>query len=230
MIEVKKNIDPNIIHNPEFNNDPINSITAEFLANTNLQEWVHSLPEILPQGRTHFWRAPSIRTTNFSNEEEEEDDEEIADENKIQISAPLLQPISDDKLLYTNQTPWSIGLTMSIMHEYSLCYVRSNLWPGAFTLGHAEYVLSDLNKLLIHLLLEIILIYMLVGDKNMNNLIHLNLLYRKLNFHKNLSKKMIQLSNLKRLDVQLLQNLLVKKKIMMNHSPMKTIKLLLSHI
>jgi len=141
----KKKIDPNIIRNPEFNNDPTNSITAEVLANTNLQEWIHSLPEILPQGRTHFWRPPSTGATNFSNEEE---DEEIADENNIQTPAPLLQPIGDDKLLHTNQTPWSIGLTMSVMHEYSLCYVRSNIWPGAFTLGHAGCVVSELNDLL----------------------------------------------------------------------------------
>jgi hypothetical protein len=74
---------------------------------------------------------------------EEEDDNE-----EIQIPAPLLQPIGDDKLLHTDQTPWSIGLTMSIMHEYSMCYVRSNIWPGAFTLGHAGCVSSDFSNLL----------------------------------------------------------------------------------
>ena len=122
IIKLKHNgigIDETIRRNPEFNNDPTNLITAEFLANTNLQEWVHSLPEIL-----------SLETTH----------EEISDANDIQMSAPLLQPIGDDKLLHTNQIPWSIGLTMPIMHEYSLCYVRSNVWPGAFTLGHAGYV------------------------------------------------------------------------------------------
>ncbi|CAF1118791.1 unnamed protein product [Rotaria sordida] len=127
--------DPNIILNPEYNNDPTNIITTELLADTNLQEWVHTLPEILSQGRTHFWRPP----TNLSQrEEEEEEDKETLDRNSIEIPAPLLQPIGDDKFLHTNQTPWSIGLTMSIMREYSLCYVRSNAWPGAFTLGHAR--------------------------------------------------------------------------------------------
>ncbi|CAF3191347.1 unnamed protein product [Rotaria sp. Silwood2] len=133
--------DPNIILNPEYNNDPTNLITVELLADTNLQEWVHTLPEILSQGRTHFWRPPSTRTTNLSKGEEEgyeEEDNETLDRNSVEIPAPLLQPIGDDKLLYTNQRPWSIGLTMSIMHEYSLCYVRSNVWPGAFTLGHAR--------------------------------------------------------------------------------------------
>jgi hypothetical protein len=136
-----KKLDPNIKLNPEFNNDPSNSITAELLANTNLQEWVHSLPEILSQGRTRFWRPPSIPTTSFSREEER-------DEDTIEIPAPLLQPIGDDKLLHTNQIPWSIGLTMSIMQEYSLCYVRSNIWPGAFTLGHAGCVSSSFHCLL----------------------------------------------------------------------------------
>ena len=60
----------------------------------------------------------------------------------MQTTAPLLRPIADDKLLCTNQPSWSIGLTMSIMRKYSLCYVRSNIWPGAFTLGHAKYVVS----------------------------------------------------------------------------------------
>ncbi len=106
---------------------------------------MHSLPEILPQGRTQFWRSPSPGTTYFSNEEE--DNEEISDANNIQVPAPLLQPIGDDKLLHTNQIPWSIGLTMSVMHEYSLCYVRSNVWPGAFTLGHAGCVFLAFNDL-----------------------------------------------------------------------------------
>ncbi|CAF0967686.1 unnamed protein product [Adineta steineri] len=128
--------EPNIIINSEFNNDLTNPITVEQLANSNLEEWVHSLPEILPQGRTRFWRPPSTQTTNSITEED--DNEEILNENNLQIPAPLLQPISDDKLLYTDQTPWSVGLTMSVMQEYSMCYVRSNIWPGAFTLGNAE--------------------------------------------------------------------------------------------
>ncbi|CAF2062339.1 unnamed protein product [Rotaria magnacalcarata] len=134
--------DPNIILNPEFSNDPTNPITVKQLAGKDLQEWVHSLPEILPQGRTRFWRPPSTLATNFSKEEEEEgndDNEETLDRNSVEIPAPLLQPIGDDKNLHTNQNSWSIGLTMSIMHEYSLCYVRSNVWPGAFTLGHTVY-------------------------------------------------------------------------------------------
>ncbi|CAF3332904.1 unnamed protein product [Rotaria socialis] len=137
--------DPNIILNPEFNNDPTNPITVEQLVDKDLQEWVHSLPEILSQGRTRFWRPPSTLATHFSKEggeeeEEEEgndDNEETLDRNSVEIPAPLLQPIGDDKNLHTSQISWSIGLTMSIMHEYSLCYVRSNVWPGAFTLGHA---------------------------------------------------------------------------------------------
>lgn len=134
----RKSPDEKIRRNLEFNNDPTNLITAEFLANTNLQEWVHSLPEILPQGRTQFWHSPSAQPTNFSDEENEEDDtEERSTANTIEIPAPLLQPIGDDKLLHNNQHAWSIGMTMSVMHEYGLCYVRSNVWPGAVTLGHS---------------------------------------------------------------------------------------------
>ena len=135
----RKSPDEKVRRNPEFNNDPTNLITAEFLANTSLQEWVHSLPEILPQGRTQFWRSPSPQTTNFSNEEEEEaeDTDERSGADIIQIPAPLLQPIGDDKLLHNDQHAWSIGMSMSVMREYALCYVRSNVWPGAVTLGHA---------------------------------------------------------------------------------------------
>lgn len=129
---------PTILINDEFNNDPDNPITAQSLANKELQEWVHSLPEILPQGRTQFWRPNSPMTTDVPVDGEEELDDEPSDTlDRIQIPAPLLRPISEDKLLHTKQTPWSIGLTMSIMDEYSLCCVRSNLWPGAFTLGDA---------------------------------------------------------------------------------------------
>lgn len=62
------------------------------------------------------------------------------------MPATLLQPIGDDQLLYTDQSPWSIGLTMSIMQEYSLCYVRSNVWPGAFTLGDAKYISLNIDN------------------------------------------------------------------------------------
>lgn len=134
--EEEPHFNQQIRRNPEFNNDPTNLITAEFLANTSLQEWVHSLPEILPQGRTQFWRSPSPQTTNFS-VEEEDDEGAKSDVENIEIPAPLLQPIGDDKLLHTDQHAWSIGMSMSVMHEYSLCYVRSNVWPGAVTLGHA---------------------------------------------------------------------------------------------
>lgn len=134
-----KNPNQQIRRNPEFNNDPTNLVTAEFLANTSLQEWVHSLPEILPQGRTQFWRSSSPQTTNFSVEEEEDEEEKEvkSDMENIEIPAPLLQPIGDDQLLHTDQHAWSIGMSMSVMHEYSLCYVRSNVWPGAVTLGNA---------------------------------------------------------------------------------------------
>lgn len=113
-------------------------ITAESLANSNLQEWVHSEREILPQGRTQFWHLSSPIPTSVSGEDE--NDDEITEDNDRQIPAPLLQPIGDDEPLDTKQNSWSIGLTVSVMREYSLCYVRSNLWPGAFTLGHAKYV------------------------------------------------------------------------------------------
>lgn len=133
--------------NPEFNNDSNNLITAELLANADRQEWVHSLPEILPQGRTRFWRSPSAEAVPSSVDDDE--DNSIRSETLVesvnieQVPAPLLQRIGDDASLYTDQTPWSIGLTMSVMHEYSLCYVRSNVWPGAFTLGHAGYFLIE---------------------------------------------------------------------------------------
>jgi len=137
-IQIEENkLDVGIKRNPEFNNDSTNPITAESLSNTDLQEWVHSEREILPQGRTKFWRSPSPTNTNLSTEADEDEDD---DHHHFQMPAPLLQPIGDDKLLHTKQNSWSIGLTMSIMREYSVCYVRSNLWPGAFTLGDAKCV------------------------------------------------------------------------------------------
>ena len=146
-------IDPSILLNPEFNNDPTNPTNVEALANRDLQEWVHSQPEILPQGRTRFWKPPISDITAAPFEDETEEEEEQRSENYTanaelnQTPAPLLQPIGEDKSPPgTDQSPWSIGLTMSIMREYSLCYVRSNVWPGAFTLGHAEYVFNNCHE------------------------------------------------------------------------------------
>lgn len=134
-------VGPTVRINPEFNEDPENPISVDLLADTSLQEWVHSLPEILAQGRTRFWRPPGVRTrpTGSEDEEHEDTDESSSSDNELQIPAPLLQPIGDDRLSFAEQSPWSIGLTMSVMREYSMCYVRSNVWPGAFTLGHAKY-------------------------------------------------------------------------------------------
>ena len=127
--------------NSEFNTDPDNPITAQSLANKELQEWVHSLPEILPQGRTQFWRPESPLTIDFTRAAEEDetiDEQRSNHRDRMEIPAPLLQPINEDQLLESNQPPWSIGLTMSVMAEYSLCYVRSNRWPGAVTFGDAR--------------------------------------------------------------------------------------------
>ena len=94
--------------------------------------------------RTYSFLASTLYTipTNFSNEENEED-ELSEDDIILKYLHHFYNRLVMIKLLYTNQTPWSIGLTMSVMHEYSLCYVRSNIWPGAFTLGHAGYVKFD---------------------------------------------------------------------------------------
>jgi hypothetical protein len=127
---------------------------VEALANRDLQEWVHSQPEILSQGRTRFWKPPISDMTAFPFEEETEEEEEEqrsenygADTELNQTPAPLLQPIGEDKFTHgTDQSPWSIGLTMSIMREYSLCYVRSNVWPGGLTLGHAGFVFKNRHE------------------------------------------------------------------------------------
>ncbi|CAF0833974.1 unnamed protein product [Didymodactylos carnosus] len=111
-------------------------ITSEMLASESLDRWVHHVQEILPQGRTSFWK-PEKSLSDVSEEDEENEQTEI---DEIQIPAPLLQPINEDKELpymRDKQKLWSVGLTLNVMHEYALCYLRSNVWPGAFTLAQS---------------------------------------------------------------------------------------------
>lgn len=114
------------------------------MADSDLQEWVHSHPEIVTQYERKIFRPTSSNTFDLSEVDTflETDEERSFREhdlmNHIQRRAPLLRPISDDQGLFSDQLAWSIGLTMSIMQGYSLCFVRSNLWPGAFTLGHPK--------------------------------------------------------------------------------------------
>jgi hypothetical protein len=132
--------EPRITLNHEFNNDPSNPVTAELLANQDLEEWVHNQREILHHGRTSVGRSTLTKSNDVSIDEHDIDRRSESDiHSRTEMSAALLQPVSNDHLLHTNQSAWSIGLTMSIMREYSLCYVRSNIWPGAFTLGRAKY-------------------------------------------------------------------------------------------
>lgn len=44
---------------------------------------------------------------------------------------PLLTPCSEDASLEA-VPPWSVRCSSSVMEEYSVAIVRSNLWPGAY--------------------------------------------------------------------------------------------------
>ncbi|XP_004630339.1 radial spoke head protein 4 homolog A [Octodon degus] len=97
----------------------------------SLSNWVHHVQHILPQGRcTWFNPIPKHEEEEEENEEKEEKGEE-PDYLEQEIGPPLLTPISED-LEILNTPAWTTRLSSSVIPQYAIAVLRSNLWPGAY--------------------------------------------------------------------------------------------------
>ncbi|XP_039626056.1 radial spoke head protein 4 homolog A [Polypterus senegalus] len=112
--------------NPEFEGIPVPEM-AESLAS-----WVHHVQHILPQGRC-VWVNVSQKKGEGEEEEEEEEEEkeEEPDEPEPEVGPPLLTPLSEDAEIDT-LPPWTGKVSSSLIPQYSIAVLRSNLWPGAY--------------------------------------------------------------------------------------------------
>ncbi|XP_019949301.2 radial spoke head protein 4 homolog A-like [Paralichthys olivaceus] len=107
--------------NPDFE-----SILAAEMA---LSNWVHHIQHILPQGRC-TWMNMAVEPKDSIEEGETEETEEEPDEPEAEFGPPLLTPLSQDEEMF-NTPPWSSRLSSTLISQYAIAVLRSNLWPGA---------------------------------------------------------------------------------------------------
>ncbi|XP_072031441.1 radial spoke head protein 4 homolog A-like isoform X2 [Amphiura filiformis] len=116
------------IDNPDFEGIPVKDLVDPSLSN-----WVHHVQHILPQGRCTWFNPVQQQEDDFEDEEEEEDREE-PDEPEPEVGPPLLTPISEDMEI-ENIPPWSARMSSTLVPQYAIAVIQSNLWPGAFAFG-----------------------------------------------------------------------------------------------
>jgi len=116
------------IENPDFEGIPVKDLVDPALSN-----WVHHVQHILPQGRCTWFNPVQQQEDEFEDEEDEEEREE-PDEPEPEVGPPLLTPISEDVDIETIP-PWSARMSSSLVQQYAIAIIQSNLWPGAFAFG-----------------------------------------------------------------------------------------------
>ncbi|XP_071500159.1 radial spoke head protein 4 homolog A-like [Diadema antillarum] len=116
------------IESPDFEGIPVKDLVDPSLAN-----WVHHVQHILPQGRCSWFNPVQQQEDDFEDEEDEEEREE-PDEPEPEVGPPLLTPISEDVEI-ENISPWSARLSSTLVPQYAIAVIQSNLWPGAFAFG-----------------------------------------------------------------------------------------------
>ncbi|MBN3313023.1 RSH4A protein, partial [Atractosteus spatula] len=82
------------------------------------------------QGRCVWVNLAQKREEDFEEEGEEEEKEEEPDEPEPEVGPPLLTPLSEDAEI-SNTPPWSSKVSSSLISQYAIAVLRSNLWPGA---------------------------------------------------------------------------------------------------
>ncbi|XP_044729060.1 radial spoke head protein 4 homolog A [Chrysoperla carnea] len=124
----------------DFNDEDDERIRTEIYLNSNydkvnvrdlndgtLSFWVHTALYILPQGRCIWWNPNELK--GEENEEDEEGGEEMVE---AETGPVLLSPLTNDASL-ESIPPWTVRLTTALIPEKACAYIRSNLWPGAYT-------------------------------------------------------------------------------------------------
>uniref|UniRef100_A0AAZ3QXF9 Radial spoke head component 4A n=1 Tax=Oncorhynchus tshawytscha TaxID=74940 RepID=A0AAZ3QXF9_ONCTS len=98
----------------------------------SLSTWVHHVQHILQQGRCVWVNLADKPEDDFEEEGDEEEKEEEPDEPDPEVGPPLLTPLSEDAET-TNTPPWSSKMSSTLISQFALAVLRSNLWPGAYT-------------------------------------------------------------------------------------------------
>ncbi|KAM6985368.1 radial spoke head protein 4 homolog A [Aplochiton taeniatus] len=111
--------------NPDFEGIPVHEM-ADSLSN-----WVHHVQHILLQGRCVWVNLAEKTEENFDEEGDDEEKEEEPDEPEPEVGPPLLTPLSEDVEMF-NTPPWSLKMSSTLISQFAVAVLRSNLWPGAY--------------------------------------------------------------------------------------------------
>ncbi|XP_035617242.1 radial spoke head protein 6 homolog A [Oncorhynchus keta] len=108
--------------NPDFEGIPVPEMAE------SLSTWVHHVQHILQQGRCVWVNLAEKPEDDF----EEEADEEVKEEaDEPEVGPPLLTPLSEDAEI-TTTPPWSSKMSSTLISQFAIAVLRSNLWPGAY--------------------------------------------------------------------------------------------------
>nr|XP_029476698.1 radial spoke head protein 6 homolog A-like [Oncorhynchus nerka] len=110
--------------NPDFEGIPVPEMAE------SLSTWVHHVQQILQQGRCVWVNLAEKPEDDFEEEADEEVKEE-ADEPEPEVGPPLLTPLSEDAEI-TTTPPWSSKMSSTLISQFAIAVLRSNLWPGAY--------------------------------------------------------------------------------------------------
>ncbi|KAJ8275671.1 hypothetical protein COCON_G00074230 [Conger conger] len=111
--------------NPEFEGVPVPEM-VDSMAN-----WVHHVQHILQQGRCVWVNLAEKPEEDLEEEGDEEEGEEEPDEPEPEVGPPLLTPLSEDADI-EGTPPWSCKMSSTLIPQFAIAVLRSNLWPGAY--------------------------------------------------------------------------------------------------
>ncbi|KAM8953649.1 radial spoke head protein 6 homolog A [Pelodytes ibericus] len=114
--------------NPEFEGIPVTEMVE------SLSNWVHHVQHILPQGRCVWVNTAMKSEEQIEDEEGEDEEKEEEEEPEPEVGPHLLTPLSEDAEM-NHIPPWTLSLSSQLIPQHALAVMRSNLWPGAYTIA-----------------------------------------------------------------------------------------------
>ncbi|EDO48571.1 predicted protein [Nematostella vectensis] len=111
-------------------NQEFEGLTVGDMTDPSCANWVHHVQYILPQGRCSWFNPSQKKDEEEMEEEDEEEEREEPDEPEPETGPPLLTPLSEDGEV-DGMPPWATHKSSTLVPQYSISVMHSNLWPGA---------------------------------------------------------------------------------------------------
>jgi radial spoke head protein 4A len=102
---------------------------SEF-ADGSMNNWVHHVSYVLPQGRCKWFDPVQRADDEFEEEDEDDEEKEQLDEPQPESGPQILTSVAEDAAV-DGMPAWSARLSSNIIPQYAIASVSSNLWPGA---------------------------------------------------------------------------------------------------